>query len=128
MKKMVGKARILIVDDEPHIICPLLLYFSKRGYDVVVTNSSMSVLSSVMPHGFDIIITDFNMEHLNGIEIINHARRAGFNGKIILMSACCDLNKAERDALGIDAFFEKPFELGALHSQVKEWAENQPVC
>lgn len=115
------KKNILIVDDDPLVIISVFHFFCAKGYEVVATNSPEAVISSINPDNFDVIITDFRMGPINGIELIKRIRDRGFSGKIILISAFSKLNETEGEETGIDAFFEKPFEIEDIHKKIKEW-------
>lgn len=122
---MTDKAKILIVDDEPNIIFTLLHFFSGKGFDVVVTNSSGIAVSSIAAHDFDVVITDFNMNPIDGFGVARYFRGIGYKGKIMLISADCTLKKTEIMDAGIDVFMEKPYEISAIHRQIKEWSEQR---
>lgn len=95
---------ILLIDDEPFVIIPVLQYLADRGYSVVATNSPEAATSLIAADRFDVIITDLKMRSVSGIDIIRQLRVAGFAGKIILISAFFKESKEEMDALKIDAF------------------------
>ncbi len=63
------KKRILVVDDESHILHVVSLKLSNAGYDVVTAadgEEGYEVAMQVLP---DLIITDFQMPFMTGLEL-----------------------------------------------------------
>jgi CheY-like chemotaxis protein len=116
------RKNILLVDDDPLVIISMLQFLCGKGYNVVATNSPEAVMASIDPDCYDVIITDYKMEPVNGIELIRFLRGSrGFSGKAILVSGFCHLNKTEMGDIGIDIFFEKPFEIQSIYKKIREW-------
>lgn len=64
-----AKKRILIVDDEEHIIEFLSYQFRKNGYEVFAHLDGLSGLTSAYKEHPDIILSDIRMPIMDGIEM-----------------------------------------------------------
>lgn len=61
--------RILIVDDEAHILQVLSLKLRNCGYDVVTAVDGEEALHIAMTSPPDLVITDVQMPYMNGLEL-----------------------------------------------------------
>lgn len=111
---MGDKQTVLIVDDETLITILLSKYLSDMGYDVTAVTSPKTALSIIDKERFDVVISDLRMVPFSGTDIVDHLRRSGFGGKIIMMSGCFKGFEKEMRELKVDAFLEKPFECSSL--------------
>ena len=113
-ESMSQKQAVLIVDDEALIASALSWYLSDKGYDVKAVTSPVTALSMMDNERFDIVITDVRMVPVSGVEFVDHLRRSGFNGKIIMVSGFFGGIEKELRELRVDAFLEKNFEYSSL--------------
>ena len=111
---MSDKESVLIIDDEVLITSALSYYLLSKGYDVKAVNSPKAALTMTDNEQFDIVISDIRMEPISGVEIVDHLRRSGFAGKIVMMSSCFRRFEKELRNLHVDAILEKPFDLSSL--------------
>ena len=112
---------ILVIDDDPLCMFSMLKILCDEGYHVVAVNSPETVISSINAGDFEVIITDFNMEPVNGIELVRTLRGRGFSGKAILVSGIYHPDGKEMAEAGIGAFFEKPFEIEGICKKIREY-------
>jgi DNA-binding response OmpR family regulator len=61
--------RILLVDDEPHVIRILKLSLIKAGYEIVEASNGLQALENIKHVQPDILITDIDMPRMNGKEL-----------------------------------------------------------
>lgn len=106
--------KILIIDDEVLLTYSVSKYLAKKGFNVKASSCPDQALSILESESFDVVITDLRMAPVTGIDIIRHLRRSGYVGKIIVMSAYFKEFEEDLQALKVDAFVEKPFELSRL--------------
>jgi CheY-like chemotaxis protein len=85
--------RILIIDDEPHIIRALTMLFEKAGYEVGATYNGIEGLAKLQATRPDVAIVDVMMPGLTGLEVLRawkeqqpHADATQF----LLLTASCD--------------------------------------
>ena len=63
--------RILVVDDETHILQVLSLKLRNSGFEVTTAVDGEDALRQAIDHTPDLIITDIQMPYINGIELCN---------------------------------------------------------
>ncbi len=64
--------KILIADDEPHVLRVLKMSLEKEGYEVEVCANGMEALSCIQRETPDILITDIQMPLMDGEELCRH--------------------------------------------------------
>ncbi len=105
--------RILLVDDEVHIIRATEFKFQRLGYDVVCACDGEEAWSMIEQQKPDLIITDCQMPRLDGLglaaRVFEHADTTDI--PIIMLSAKgFELSAQEiRERFGIVALVPKPF-------------------
>jgi CheY-like chemotaxis protein len=69
----------------------------------------------------DLVITDHSMPRMRGLELVSRLRGAGYQGKVIVLSAhLSQHNRTLYDSLGVEAVLPKPFDVDALRQIVAE--------
>ena len=64
-----GKARVLIVDDEPDML-DFMERVLRRSYDVTITDDSRRALELLRSETFELLITDHHMPKVSGMELV----------------------------------------------------------
>ena len=105
------KQRILVVDDEPHILILFDRIISeKTDYEVETTNNSLEVLDLLVQKDYDVIITDFKMPGMDGIELLEKIKEQGRREEVIIITAFGSLESATKAlSLGVFDYITKPF-------------------
>jgi PAS domain S-box-containing protein len=72
-----GREKILLVDDESHVLEIEQSFLESLGYRVDAFTSSTNALDYFRagPQNFDLVITDQSMPRLSGLELIAHIRK-----------------------------------------------------
>jgi DNA-binding response OmpR family regulator len=116
------KPRILIVDDEPHIINLIKLSLQEE-YDILVANSGNEAIHMIEESRPDLVTMDIMMPGMSGFEVVEEMRK--FEGTkdipVIFLSA----KDALRDMQvgmekGGDDYITKPFEPEELSKRIRE--------
>ena len=117
-------ARVLIIDDEPHILLMVKKMLERAGYEVdLASNGSegLRLFESIQP---DLVITDIIMPEKEGLETIREMRRQSKDLKIIAMSGggkiSADNYLETARIFGAARLIEKPFSQNLLLSYVEE--------
>lgn len=114
------RPRVLIVDDEPHIVEFLRMGFDYEGFDVSVATNGAEALTTASAQSPDIIILDVMLPRMNGLDVARRLRTAGAEAAIIMLTA--------RDAVddrvtgldtGADDYVTKPFAFKELMARVR---------
>ena len=113
-----GRARILIVEDEPQLRGLLRLYLERAGYAVTDAGDGASALASFRADGADLVVLDLMLPGMQG-EAVLEALREAADVPILITSA--KRSDAERIAglhLGADDYLAKPFNPHELTARV----------
>ncbi|OGC95977.1 MAG: hypothetical protein A2W25_09545 [candidate division Zixibacteria bacterium RBG_16_53_22] len=87
-------ASILVVDDQKAQRRNLAFYLRSQGYEVDSAESGGEALSKIDGGYFDIIVTDYEMENMNGHELMLTARKIQPSLEFIIMTAQGSVNLA----------------------------------
>ena len=122
--------RILICDDEPHILRAAEIKFKRAGYEVVTTFNGESAWTAIQNARPDIVITDCQMPVLDGLglarRIHDDPQLAGLP-VIMLTAKGFELSRDELlENYGIVDLMVKPFSPRQLVEQVK-WLLDEAV-
>jgi DNA-binding NtrC family response regulator len=103
--------RILAVDDEPDMLT--LIKMIIEGYSdhlVTTTNNPMEVAELLTMESFDLIITDLKMPGIDGMELLELAKKHDKDALILMVTAFGSLESAEEAvAKGAFDYISKPF-------------------
>src|SRR6267142_3045562 len=69
--------RILVVDDEPHVVQIFQDLLAQRGYEVVSSTNGDDAILKVTTESFDLVLTDINLPCVDGLEVVRAAKAAG---------------------------------------------------
>jgi two-component system KDP operon response regulator KdpE len=101
--------RVLVIDDEPHILRALRINLSVRGYEVTTAASGAGALRAAAEHRPDVVILDLGLPDISGIEVLA-GLRGWLTAPVIVLSARTDSSdKVEALDAGADDYVTKPF-------------------
>jgi len=115
--------KILLVDDEPHIITMLENRMKHAGYEVITACDGQEALLKTHKERPDLIILDLMLPKLDGYKV---CRMLKFDEKykhipIIMLSARAqEADKKMGETVGADGYVTKPFEPQVLLGKVKD--------
>jgi CheY-like chemotaxis protein len=106
-----NKLKILAVDDEINILYCIASVL--REYDVVYETLPMTAVQLLEEQHFDIIIADYQMPKVNGIELLEEAKKYSKNKQYTAIFCTAHgttyLFKDEKEEGLFQFFLEKPF-------------------
>ena len=106
-------ARVLIAEDEPHIVESLSFLLEQAGCDVAVVYDGEAAVTTLQGAGRpDVLVLDLMIPKKNGFEVLKWVRgEAGLKGLPVLMLTAKGQEQDRQTAmdLGVDAFITKPF-------------------
>jgi CheY-like chemotaxis protein len=119
---MTQKLNILVVDDEASVTASILWALKPFGHTIKVVSGGEPALASLATDpAIDLVITDHSMPPMNGLELVRRLRGAGYQGKVIVLSAhLSQHNRTAYDSLGVEAMLPKPFDVAALRKTIDE--------
>lgn len=101
--------RILLVDDDPHVLRGMAHQLEEEGYQVAQASSGKRALERLTSEHFDLVVADLLMEAPNGLELLEHTRRRELETAFIISTGYGDVRSAiESLRLGADDYLLKP--------------------
>lgn len=111
--------KVLIVDDDEHIVELIKLYMDKEGFDTVTANNGKKAVELFKSEAPAIVILDVMMPEMDGWQVCREIRRVS-NIPIIMLTAKGEtFDKVIGLELGADDYMVKPFEPKELLARVK---------
>ena len=119
--------RILIIDDEPHILLMLKKMLERAGYEIELATNGNEGLDRFTRMPSDLVITDIIMPDKEGLETIREMKRMRPDLKIIAMSGggkiSADNYLGTAKIFGASRIIEKPFTQQHMVATVNELLE-----
>jgi putative nucleotidyltransferase with HDIG domain len=113
-------ARILAVDDEPHIRSMIGATLERQGFDVQLASSGREALEILEQKPFDLVLTDIVMQDGNGIALLDRIHGQQPQLPVVMVTAIHDIGVAiDSMRRGAYDYLLKPFEREHLVSTVK---------
>jgi DNA-binding response OmpR family regulator len=112
-------SRILVVDDEPHIVEVVRAYLVRDGHDVVTAADGEAALELARDTAPDLVVLDVMLPRLSGFEVLRELRATGSGAAVILLTARDDvIDRVAGLEIGADDYVTKPFEPRELVARV----------
>ncbi len=114
-----SKARILLVDDDPHLREMLGYALRREGYELSEAGDGAEALRSFAQQPADLVVLDIMMPELDGLEVCRQLRRSSRVPIVFLSSKAEELDRVLGLELGGDDYVTKPFSPRELVSRVR---------
>jgi signal transduction histidine kinase len=115
-----GSEKILIADDEPEILKVLEKTLSDLGYSVLCARNGLEAVEQA-ESDVKLILLDMIMPEMDGVTALRRIREKMPNVKVVVTSGYTSPEKTPLlEALGIQGFVQKPFELVKLTRTVRD--------
>lgn len=114
-----SKPKVLLLDDEQIVGSRLKNGLEKIGCDVEVFQDPQLALARIAEQPFEIIVTDIMMEKVNGIQVLEEAKKSNPSSQVIIITGFATTDLA-REAMEKGAFdiLAKPFRPADLREVV----------
>lgn len=113
------KTKILIVEDDPHILLGLEEVLRTEGFEVVSCNRGDQALESVTKHQPALIVLDVMLPGLSGYDICKQLRAKKIPTPILMLTAKGqEIDKVVGLDLGADDYVTKPFGVRELLARI----------
>jgi two-component system OmpR family response regulator len=112
--------RVLVAEDDAALRSVLERGLAESAYVVDSLGDGAKALSYLRTYDYDVAIVDWRMPELNGLEVIEQARRHGILTPILMLTARD--TSADRIAGlngGADDYLVKPFDFGELLARLR---------
>jgi DNA-binding response OmpR family regulator len=111
--------RILVVDDEIHVVRLLQKYLTSKGYEVYTATDGLEAIQKVKDVRPHIVLLDILMPGMGGIDTLKEIKKINSKIAVIMVTAVIDEELAQRTLqLGADDYIVKPFDLNYIETCV----------
>lgn len=114
-----SKKRILVVDDEPHIVEVLKMNLELEGYEVHSASSGFEALEKISKQSLDMVTLDVMLPRMNGFETLGKIREVSAVPVVMLSVLDKEEDKIKGIELGADDYVAKPFRPEELIARIK---------
>ncbi len=119
---MTGK-RVLVVDDEVHIVHVVAIKLRNNGYEVISADNGEEAYELACREKPDIIVTDYQMPVMTGLELVEKLRQYEETKDIpviMLTARSFAIPKAQQEELRISDCLSKPFSPKELLGNIED--------
>jgi DNA-binding response OmpR family regulator len=111
--------KILVVDDEPHIVELVKYNLLQEGYDVLSAYDGSEAVARSRQDQPDLIILDLMLPYVDGLEVCRQIRRESAVPIIMLTAKGGELERVVGLEIGADDYVTKPFSPRELVARVR---------
>lgn len=120
MMKAVQGVRLLLVDDEPHILQFLELGLLNEGFEVRTASDGLSAISIAAEFKPHVAILDVMMPGMDGFEVCHYLRSEEAEVAVIMLTAKDEVDDRVKGlSIGADDYMVKPFSFDELLARIK---------
>jgi len=119
---MAGK-KVMVVDDEIHIIHVVAIKLRNNGYEVISADNGAEAFELACREKPDIIVTDFQMPVMTGLELVTKLRQHEETKDvpvIMLTARSFAIPKKQQEDLRISGCLSKPFSPKELLGNIED--------
>ncbi len=120
-KNLMGKAHLLVVDDEADFAKMIQKTLLQSGYRVDAATSATQAIALQRKHSYDLALVDMRMPEMTGLELLQYLKVRDKKIFVLIMTAYGSFS------IGIEAlrkgacdYLAKPFKLKTLKDKVAE--------
>jgi DNA-binding response OmpR family regulator len=123
-----SKKRLLLVDDEPALLLPMVRYFTRFGYDVSSVRRKEEALALLEAETFDLVILDVMLDSgAAGLDILRHIQDRGSRTPVVILSGLVTAElRDDAVRLGAAAVLQKPQLLSEIARMASELLASDP--
>ncbi len=112
-------ARILVVDDEQHIVDVVRAYLAREGHDVSTALDGETAVRMAREAAPDLIVLDVMLPKRSGFDVLRDLRADGPSPAVIMLTARDEvIDRVAGLEIGADDYVTKPFEPRELVARV----------
>ncbi|MCG3179287.1 MAG: Alkaline phosphatase synthesis transcriptional regulatory protein PhoP [Phycisphaerae bacterium] len=123
--------RIMVVDDEAHILHVVSLKLRNAGYEVQTAGDGEEALELALAEPPDLLITDYHMPVMNGVQLCSQLRaheQLKSIPAVMLTARGYALEPEDMEKTGILTLLSKPFSPRELLAVVQQVLEGNGVA
>ncbi len=116
---MTGQPRVLVVDDEPHIVRGLKIILRGAGYAVEAAETKAEALAALAARAPDALVLDLVLPDGQGVEICREVRQWSRLPILVLSAIGDEREKVRALDAGADDYVTKPFGTDELLARLR---------
>lgn len=118
--------KLLLIEDNPAMQTSLQRSFERKGMQVVVCGDGTRALDRWQASRPDVVLLDLSLPGLDGLEVLAHARTAGLDTPVLILTARGTVGDRILGLNGgADDYLSKPFDLDELEARVRALARRR---
>jgi two-component system KDP operon response regulator KdpE len=114
-----GRARVLVVDDEPAILRTLRTNLRGHGFDVDTAENVKDALAEYDRTRPDVVLLDLGLPDDDGLAFIRDVRGRAATPILVVSARDADQDKVSALDLGADDYLTKPFSVDELLARIR---------
>jgi DNA-binding response OmpR family regulator len=111
--------KILVADDEQHIVETISAYLKNEGFEVVVARNGRDALFTFRHEKPDLVILDVNMPEMDGWQVARMIRKESDVPLVFLTARDDDIDQITGLEIGADEYVTKPFSPRVVVARVR---------
>jgi two-component system, OmpR family, response regulator len=123
--------RVLVVDDDPHILDVLRFALQKAGHDITSVATGETALHALSTDRHDLVVLDIGLPDIDGLEICRRIRKTSDIPILFLSARDDEIDRILGLELGADDYVTKPFSpreiVARVHTILKRTKRILPV-
>jgi CheY-like chemotaxis protein len=122
--------KVLVVDDEIHIVHVVTIKLRNNGYDVVSASDGAEAYELACSEKPDIVVTDYQMPVMTGLELVEKLRQTEQTAEvpvIMLTARSFAVEDQQKQRLKISKCLSKPFSPKELLRDIEDVLYQQAV-
>lgn len=118
---MSKEKRVLIVDDEPHVLDSVSKILERKGFETATSKNGEDALKQIKNENFDLIVADLMMPKVSGIDLLKAVKNENKKVAFLVITGYPSINTAvEATKYGAGGFLPKPFTPSELEEAVEK--------
>jgi len=116
-------AKVLVADDEIHIIHVVAIKLRNNGYEVIAANNGAEAYDLACREKPDIVVTDYQMPLMTGMELIAKLRadeRTKDIPVVLLTARSFAVSQEQQESLEVSCCLSKPFSPKELLTTIQD--------
>ncbi|NHZ46139.1 response regulator, partial [Nitratidesulfovibrio liaohensis] len=114
-------AAVLVVDDEPIARDNVAHVLAREGYAVDTAANGEEALARLAQRRYDCIVTDLKMDRMDGMQLMEAARRVAPDTRIVVVTGYATVDTAVQALkTGAVQYLSKPIDIAELRATVRE--------
>ncbi|HET7462559.1 MAG TPA: sigma-54 dependent transcriptional regulator [Longimicrobium sp.] len=116
--------KILVADDERHIVEGLQMLLADDGFEVDTATDGKKAWEMVSQGGYGVVLADLRMPEMDGLELFRRMREAGVPSEMIIITGSASVDTAvQAMRQGAYDYLEKPLNIERLKALLPKAVE-----